>query len=319
MSKGSARRPGDKKQFDENFDKIFGKRSPNLDKDQWIARAIKAGAPENYAKGLYNIYGIDKGSELTPEEVVAIDQERLCKPIVDLEDITKHDALLVQPASSEYPIARYRIPREEWIRRMILSGVQSEDYADSLFLAYTDNEGYSELTPEQVLKDDKQYHPQLQQEPTEETIMKQDALLAAPYDNDGIIIEDSVPQQYRLARKPGGGDLILQGLYGWRGTDRGGSEWREIPIVYLTQIGVDIGTQASDETVLQRITPNGEITFDPVKREYTVWDETYAYTVCTTNYPKVAEAALKAYGDYYLNEDQEPLLNDIVNNPNNGC
>ena len=281
MSKGSARRPGNKIQFDENFDKIFGKCSPSLSKDEWIARAIQAGASENYAKGLYNIYCIDKDSKLTPEEIVAIDQECLCKPIVDLEDITKHDALLVQPSNSEYPIARYRISREEWIRRMMLSGVQSEDYADSLFLAYTDSEGYNELTPEQVLKGDEQYRPLLQQEPTEEAIMKQDALLAAPYDLSNNLtdlgdsrIESTVPEQYRLARKPGGGDLILQGLYSWRSNEQCGYEWREIPIVYLTEIGVDVGTEGSDETTVTRITPNGEITFDPVTKLYTVWDET---------------------------------------------
>jgi hypothetical protein len=37
--------------------------------------------------------------------------------------------------------------------------------------------------------------------------------------------------------------------------------------------------------------PNGEITFDPATKEY---------SVCITNYPKVAEAALKAYGEHYL-------------------
>lgn len=83
------------------------------------------------------------------------------------------------------------------------------------------------------------------------------------------------------------------------------------------QEGVDIGTQEPDETVVQRITPNGEITFDPVKREYTVWDETYADTVCTTCYPKVAEAALKAYVDYHLNKDQELLLNNASTNTKN--
>tara|TARA_R110000744_G_scaffold51361_1_gene110621 strand:- start:837 stop:1001 length:165 start_codon:yes stop_codon:yes gene_type:complete len=47
-------------------------------------------------------------------------------------------------------------------------------------------------------------------------------------------------------------------------------------------------------------TKNGEITFDDETGEYVVWTECYSDTVCVTNYPKVAEAALKAYGDYYL-------------------
>lgn len=51
---------------------------------------------------------------------------------------------------------------------------------------------------------------------------------------------------------------------------------------------------------IQKITKNGEITFDTEKKEYTVWDETYAFTVCVTNYPEVAKAALKAYCEYYL-------------------
>lgn len=51
--------------------------------------------------------------------------------------------------------------------------------------------------------------------------------------------------------------------------------------------------------------PNGEITFDPATNEYTVWNETYSDPVCITNYPKVAEAALTAYGKHYLQEEQE--------------
>lgn len=42
------------------------------------------------------------------------------------------------------------------------------------------------------------------------------------------------------------------------------------------------------------------ITFDPNTNEYTVWDETQAYTVGTTCYPKVAEAMMDAYIKYYL-------------------
>jgi hypothetical protein len=49
-----------------------------------------------------------------------------------------------------------------------------------------------------------------------------------------------------------------------------------------------------------RITPNGEITFDPETKEYIVWDETYADTVCTTAYEQVARVALEAYAKYYL-------------------
>lgn len=51
-------------------------------------------------------------------------------------------------------------------------------------------------------------------------------------------------------------------------------------------------------------TPNGEITFNETTGMYTVWDETYAYTVCVTQYPFIAEAALELYCKY-LNEGQE--------------
>jgi hypothetical protein len=52
--------------------------------------------------------------------------------------------------------------------------------------------------------------------------------------------------------------------------------------------------------MIEKHTKNGEITFNTETKEYVVWNETYSDTVCTTNYPKVAEAALKAYADHYL-------------------
>lgn len=51
---------------------------------------------------------------------------------------------------------------------------------------------------------------------------------------------------------------------------------------------------------IEKYTANGEITYNNETKEYTVWCESYADTVCVTNYPKVAEAALKAYADNYL-------------------
>ncbi len=53
---------------------------------------------------------------------------------------------------------------------------------------------------------------------------------------------------------------------------------------------------------VEKYTEKGEITFNTETREYTVWDETHAFTVCVTNYPLVAEAALKAYCYNYLGE-----------------
>lgn len=49
-----------------------------------------------------------------------------------------------------------------------------------------------------------------------------------------------------------------------------------------------------------RYTKNGEITYDKLSKEYTVWDETYASTVCVTPYPIVAEQALRVYAKEYL-------------------
>lgn len=51
---------------------------------------------------------------------------------------------------------------------------------------------------------------------------------------------------------------------------------------------------------VEDITEDGEITKDLTTGEYTVWDETYTYKVCTTSYEKVAYAALQAYADNYL-------------------
>lgn len=47
------------------------------------------------------------------------------------------------------------------------------------------------------------------------------------------------------------------------------------------------------------------ITYDFETMMYTVWDETQAYEVGTTFYPKVAEAMMDAYGLYYLDPQFE--------------
>lgn len=54
------------------------------------------------------------------------------------------------------------------------------------------------------------------------------------------------------------------------------------------------------QQVSENYTENGEITYDKLSREYTVWDETFTSTVCVTSYPKVAEAALVIYSEHYL-------------------
>jgi len=52
----------------------------------------------------------------------------------------------------------------------------------------------------------------------------------------GFRIGNTIPQQYRLARKSTG-ELILQGAYFWNDGTSFGHEWREIPTVYLDEEG----------------------------------------------------------------------------------
>jgi len=43
--------------------------------------------------------------------------------------------------------------KEEWIERAVKAGAPTNDYADSLYLAYTDD-GESDMSPEQIVADD---------------------------------------------------------------------------------------------------------------------------------------------------------------------
>lgn len=51
-------------------------------------------------------------------------------------------------------------------------------------------------------------------------------------------LERTMPDHYRLARKPNG-ELVLQGAYEWQQGYRGGYTWRDIPTVELTDTGVE--------------------------------------------------------------------------------
>jgi hypothetical protein len=63
---------------------------------------------------------------------------------------------------------------------------------------------------------------------------------------------------------------------------------------------------------LIKVTKNGEITFDPETNLYTVWDETYAYTVGTTYYSLVAKDMLESYCKNYLGDNVDvELLEDF--------
>lgn len=45
-------------------------------------------------------------------------------------------------------------------------------------------------------------------------------------------VEEGSPRAYRLGKR--GGELVLQGAFFWhQGFDKGGHEWRDIPIVDL--------------------------------------------------------------------------------------
>lgn len=51
---------------------------------------------------------------------------------------------------------------------------------------------------------------------------------------------------------------------------------------------------------LVRVSSNGEISYDTITKEYVVFEETYAYEVGRTCYPKVATTMLKTYAKEYL-------------------
>ena len=57
------------------------------------------------------------------------------------------------------------------------------------------------------------------------------------------------------------------------------------------------------EGTLQRVTTNGEISYDVDSQIFVVYDETYAYEVGRTSYPLVALHMLQAYCKHYLGED----------------
>lgn len=59
---------------------------------------------------------------------------------------------------------------------------------------------------------------------------------------------------------------------------------------------------------LIKVTKNGEITFDPETKLYEVWDETFAYTVGTTQYPLVAKDMLESYCRNYLGDNYDVEL-----------
>ena len=64
---------------------------------------------------------------------------------------------------------------------------------------------------------------------------------------------------------------------------------------------------------LIKVTKNGSITYDLTTNLYTVWDETYAYTVGETQYPLVAKAMLEAYCSCYLGDNYDvELLQDVL-------
>ena len=46
--------------------------------------------------------------------------------------------------------------REEFVRRAVETGKVSEDYADTLYLSFTDR-GATDLTPEQIVYDDQHF------------------------------------------------------------------------------------------------------------------------------------------------------------------
>jgi hypothetical protein len=68
---------------------------------------------------------------------------------------------------------------------------------------------------------------------------------------------------------------------------------------------------------LIKVTKNGEITFDPQTNLYEVWDETWAYTVGTTQYPLVAKDMLESYCRNYLGDNYDVELIEVNTNETN--
>ncbi|AUR92185.1 coil containing protein [Vibrio phage 1.170.O._10N.261.52.C3] len=50
----------------------------------------------------------------------------------------------------------------------------------------------------------------------------------------------------------------------------------------------------------EKVTTNGEISYDTRTDEYVVYEETYAHEVGRTSYPKVAVNMLETYAEEYL-------------------
>lgn len=48
---------------------------------------------------------------------------------------------------------------------------------------------------------------------------------------------------------------------------------------------------------VNRVTENGEITYDTETKLFTVWNESYGDPVCVTQYDFIAFAALNSYAD----------------------
>ena len=52
----------------------------------------------------------------------------------------------------------YKIPYDEFIKRAVDSGVLSEDRADTLYVAYSDENGYFTRSPEDIVEEDKKLY-----------------------------------------------------------------------------------------------------------------------------------------------------------------
>jgi hypothetical protein len=51
---------------------------------------------------------------------------------------------------------------------------------------------------------------------------------------------------------------------------------------------------------IEKVTDNGEILLNTETGIYTVYDETYSEQICLTYYEEIARAALRIYGEKYL-------------------
>lgn len=58
-----------------------------------------------------------------------------------------------------FSVQNKNMTREDWIKRAVVLGAPSEDYADTLFLAYGDINNKCDRSPEEIVAEDRKINP----------------------------------------------------------------------------------------------------------------------------------------------------------------